>query len=88
MVTVDERMDHLKLLQKSAWHVPATHPDLDPPHEALQLEELFREIARSPAIHDKPADFHQKLAEAQSMPSLFTTCWPAPRNRLKPPMRR
>jgi len=50
MVTADERFDHLKQLQKSPLRAPADHPDLDPPHEALQLAEMFHEIARADSV--------------------------------------
>jgi protein tyrosine phosphatase (PTP) superfamily phosphohydrolase (DUF442 family) len=65
MVTVDERMDHLKELQKAGWRPPPNHPDLDSPHEALQLDELLREIARSRETAEKSEDFRFKLTEAE-----------------------
>ena len=48
MVQVDERWDHLKAVQKAGFKTPADQPDIDPPHEALQLAELFRELSRLP----------------------------------------
>lgn len=48
MVRVDERWDHLKAVQKAGYKAPADRPDIDPPHEALQLAELFRELLRLP----------------------------------------
>lgn len=46
MVVVDARWDRLKLVKTAGWAVPPTHPDIDPPHEALQLIEHYREAAR------------------------------------------
>jgi protein tyrosine phosphatase (PTP) superfamily phosphohydrolase (DUF442 family) len=46
MVQVDERWDRLKAMQKAGFKASAEQPDLDPPHEALQLVELFRELLR------------------------------------------
>jgi protein tyrosine phosphatase (PTP) superfamily phosphohydrolase (DUF442 family) len=66
MVAVDERMDHLKQLQNSGWKAPQSHPDLDPPHETLQLDELLREIARSKQAAHKLEDFRAKLADAEA----------------------
>ncbi|HJT79316.1 MAG TPA: hypothetical protein VJ739_19120, partial [Gemmataceae bacterium] len=45
MVAIDGRMDNLKLARAAGWRTPAEHPDADPPHEALQLWEHFREVA-------------------------------------------
>ncbi|HYE18068.1 MAG TPA: hypothetical protein VEA69_06475 [Tepidisphaeraceae bacterium] len=55
MVQVDYRWDHLKAIKAAGWKSPKHHPDLDPPHEALQLEELFRELRRTDRTHaDRP----------------------------------
>jgi hypothetical protein len=65
MVGIDNRWDNLKLAQKAGWKVPPDHPDIDPPHEALQLVEHFRELARQPAVKDRPEDFRRRLADAE-----------------------
>src|SRR5262245_61152211 len=41
MVRIDERWDHLKAIRTAGWSAPPNHADLDPPHEALQLQEQF-----------------------------------------------
>ncbi|MFO0877594.1 MAG: hypothetical protein U0840_09490 [Gemmataceae bacterium] len=46
MVEVDHRWDHLKLAREAGWKRPPAHPDIDPPHEVLQLAELYREAGR------------------------------------------
>jgi protein tyrosine phosphatase (PTP) superfamily phosphohydrolase (DUF442 family) len=64
MVAVDHRFDSLKLSQKLGWRVPPDHPDIDPPHEALQLHEHFLEIARLNDVVAKPDDFRKWLADS------------------------
>ena len=46
MVAIDATWDRIKLCQKAGWKSPADHPDVTPAHEALQLVEHFRELAR------------------------------------------
>lgn len=65
MVLMDAQFDRMKEIQKAGWQTPKNHPDLDPPHEALQLYEHFRELQRMQTIQEKPADFRQRLAEAE-----------------------
>jgi protein tyrosine phosphatase (PTP) superfamily phosphohydrolase (DUF442 family) len=65
MVLMDAQFDRMKEIQKAGWQTPKHHPDLDPPHEALQLFEHFRELQRTRTIKEKPADFRQRLAEAE-----------------------
>jgi len=47
MVKVDFHWEHLKAIQKAGWRAPADHPDLDPAHEALQVQEHLHEIGRT-----------------------------------------
>lgn len=65
MVLMDAQFDRMKEIQKAGWQTPAHHPDLDPPHEALQLYEHFRELQRMQTIQEKADDFRQRLAEAE-----------------------
>lgn len=48
MLTIEETWGHLRALRDAGWSPLADLPDLDPPHEALMLEEAFRELARLP----------------------------------------
>jgi cytochrome c556 len=57
MVVIDKKFDHLKLAQKEGFKKPVEHPDIDPPHEALQLREVFFEMTRTAEYKIKPADF-------------------------------
>ncbi|MFO0958555.1 MAG: hypothetical protein U0800_14190 [Isosphaeraceae bacterium] len=63
MVRVDERWDCLKASQTAGFRAPPNRPDIDPPHEALQLVELYRELARLPEAQGRGPVF-LKAAEA------------------------
>lgn len=63
MVHLDHHWDNLKLIRKAGWKTPPTHPDLDPPHEALQVVESFREMARLKDVVGRPVDFRGWLTE-------------------------
>jgi protein tyrosine phosphatase (PTP) superfamily phosphohydrolase (DUF442 family) len=39
MVEIDGRWDKLKQIRSAGWRTPASHQDLDPAHEAMQLRE-------------------------------------------------
>jgi protein tyrosine phosphatase (PTP) superfamily phosphohydrolase (DUF442 family) len=66
MVAIDEHWEHLRLVRKAGWKVPLGHPDVDPPHEALQLAELYREAGRLPlAKRAKGKEFRRWLVEAE-----------------------
>ena len=61
MLKIDFHLDNLKATQKAGWAPPKDHPDLDPPHEALQLEELMTELGRTPEVEQEPAEYHRLL---------------------------
>lgn len=65
MVRIDRHWVNLTHIKKAGWKVPNDHPDLDPSHEALQLKEHYRELAREPSIQRRPADFLRWLADAE-----------------------
>ena len=48
MVAVDATLDNLRAIRKAEWSTPKDKPDLDPPHEGLQLVEHFKELQRQP----------------------------------------
>lgn len=66
MVAIDRHWEHLRLLQKNNWQRVTAHPDLDPPHEALQLQEHFTEIARTDAAKAKPQDFQRMVSDSEA----------------------
>ncbi len=65
MVGIDGRWDNLKAIRAAGWRTPAGQPDLDPPHEALQLVEQYREAARLELVRKRPDDFRRRLADAE-----------------------
>jgi protein tyrosine phosphatase (PTP) superfamily phosphohydrolase (DUF442 family) len=66
MVRLDARWENLQTIRKAGWQTPRNLPDLDSSHEALQLLEGFRELARSPEIAQRPDDFRRWLGFAES----------------------
>ncbi len=65
MVAVDERWEHLKQVRAAGWKVPPDHPDVDPPHEALQLAEHYREASRLVEVRRRHEELRRWLAEAE-----------------------
>lgn len=65
MVAIDARWDHLQAARAAGWKAPPTHPDIDPPHEALQLLELYREAGRMPDVTRRGAEFVALLQESE-----------------------
>jgi protein tyrosine phosphatase (PTP) superfamily phosphohydrolase (DUF442 family) len=65
MVGVDERWDNLKLVKGAGWASPPGHADVDPPHEALLLAELYREAGRVPHAAEWSGEFRRRLHEAE-----------------------
>jgi protein tyrosine phosphatase (PTP) superfamily phosphohydrolase (DUF442 family) len=64
MVEVDTRWDNLKLVQAAGWAVPKDHPDVDPPHEAVQLLEHFREAARLESVRKRGPELVSRFDDA------------------------
>ncbi len=65
MVGIDERWDRLKAVEAAGWKSPPDHPDVDPPHEAVQLAEHYREAARLPEIATDGEGVVRKFVEAE-----------------------
>lgn len=65
MVEIDERWDHLKLIQAAGWAVPKNHPDLEPVHEALLLWEHYVELGRSEEAKKRPQAMLDMLKQAE-----------------------
>lgn len=73
MVQIDERWHHLTLARAAGWKMPREHPDVDPPHEAVQLAEHYREAARLAEVRQGPAEQHRwMLAAAEAARALET----------------
>ena len=73
MVRMDELVEHLQATQKANWKAPATHPDLDAPHEALMLREIYTELRRTDDSKNRPADFKNWLAEGEKQSAALET---------------
>ncbi len=69
MVLIDERMEHLKLVKDAGFKAPPSHPDIDPAHEALMLEEAFRELLRTPDTQKREPEFIKQMALAEGTSS-------------------
>jgi len=65
MVEIDARWENLKLIRAAGWKTPFNHPDLDPPHEVLQLAEQYREVSRLERTKKGPEEFRRWLADAE-----------------------
>lgn len=66
MVAVDHAWDNLNRVRRAGWRAPPDHPDIDPPHEALQMLEAFQESLRLPELKEKPAEFRNWLEESRA----------------------
>ncbi len=61
MIEIDEINERLKLIEKSNWRVPDTHPDLVPAAEAGQMADLLRLLAEGDRVRNRPAGFTAEL---------------------------
>jgi protein tyrosine phosphatase (PTP) superfamily phosphohydrolase (DUF442 family) len=67
MVQIDAHWDRMLLVKQAGWKRPKGHPDIDPPHEALQLRELLNECGRLRETTAKyPDDIRKIFADADS----------------------
>jgi len=71
MVEIDERVEHLKAIEKAGWKTPADHPDLVPAAEAGRLVDLLRFCAESDRARTHVPGFMEQLrvnsAQAQAI---------------------
>lgn len=65
MVVADERWENLKAIRKAGFKATPGLPDIDPSHEALQLLELFRELARLPEAKARGKAFLAAAEDAE-----------------------
>jgi len=66
MVGVDAVLERLQRCAASGWKRPPGHPDVDPPHEALRLREIFSEILRTDDLKARPAEFRALMESSRS----------------------
>lgn len=57
MVDVDFALDNVKAIEKSAWSVPAEHPDLVPAAEVGRIAHYLRELEDDGEVQGQPAEF-------------------------------
>ena len=65
MVEIEHAFARMKSVKEAGWKPPADHPDIDPPHEALLLRELFTELARTDDVRKRPAKFRQYVQTSE-----------------------
>ena len=66
MIQIDQNLERLKLSEEAGWRPIAAHPDVDPPHEALQLMERLRELGRTHDVRSRPERFRKLLTEGEA----------------------
>ncbi|MEO6435671.1 MAG: hypothetical protein ABIP55_07900 [Tepidisphaeraceae bacterium] len=66
MVKLDGHFDNVKAIRKSGWRSPANHPDVDPAHELLQVQEHFHEAGRLGSTAARPANFRTMLRAGET----------------------
>ena len=64
-IEIDNRWENLKHVRSAGWKGPADHPDIDPPHEALQLAEHYREAGRLEKTVKSSDEFRRWLTDAE-----------------------
>jgi len=67
MVQLDGVFERLTDLKTAGWQTRAEHPDIDPPHEALRLRELYMEIIRTDEFKLRPDEFKKWMKNAQDL---------------------
>lgn len=68
MASIDIHWDHLKMSREAGWKAIPEHPDVDPVHEALMLNEQLRELLRQ----DMETEYsEEELAELQDFRDLL-----------------
>jgi len=65
MVETDGTWTRMVAVRGAGWATPASHPDVQPAHEARILAERFREIARLKDVAGRPEEFRKFLSDAE-----------------------
>ena len=81
MVQVGATFENVQTIRKAEWKTPKDKPDLDAPHEALQLVEHFKELQRSPKTAARPEDFRNKVADAEACAQALEDALRVPKDR-------
>lgn len=64
MIAIDGLWDRLKATRKTGVKNPGSAREFDPPHDALQLAEQFKELARDEEARAQGPDFLDRVAES------------------------
>ncbi len=65
MVSLEHTHDHIKALSEAGWRTPQAHPDLEPAHEALLLQEHFSELLRTDEVGQQTKRFRELLQDSE-----------------------
>lgn len=71
MVALDECFDRVRAIRASGYRAPTDQPDLELAHEALLLEDHFREVRRLPETIDRGEGFLRLLDESSELVAEF-----------------
>jgi protein tyrosine phosphatase (PTP) superfamily phosphohydrolase (DUF442 family) len=66
MVAIEHTHDHLKQIAAVGWKAPVDHPDLEPAHEALMLQEHFTELLRTSEMQRQTGEFWQYVRDSEA----------------------
>lgn len=66
MVAMEHTHDHLKKIAEAGWCAPTDHPDLEPAHEALLLQEHFSELLRTSEVQQQADGFRRYLRDSEA----------------------
>ncbi|MBI4563512.1 MAG: cytochrome c [Planctomycetes bacterium] len=64
MALLSRTWEHLEEVREARWKRPPDHPDIDPPHEALQLLEFFKELERTEEVKAREEDFRGWMGDS------------------------
>lgn len=78
MVDIEETFSRLEQVQSAGWKVPANHPDVDPAHEALMLQEHYTELLRSELIVGRVETFRRLLSVGKELATDMTSALDRP----------
>ncbi len=80
MLDIDDLRGHLGDLAANGWRPLPEHPDLDPAHEALMLEEAYRELGRTAEARAHGERFERLLQESIEAATRLRQALNAPRD--------
>ncbi len=65
MVAIDQHWENLQSLEDSGFLSSAKHPDITAAHEALQIQEQLRELARTTEANERAKSFQQLCKKSE-----------------------